>query len=152
MYIRRYIPSDCKQLAELFHYTIHKVCARDYNQSQLAAWATGEVDLEEWNRSLLEHYSLVAVEDGQIVGFGDIDKLGYLDRLFVHAEFQHRGTASAICTQLESAVQTGRVFTHSSLTARPFFESRGYTVLSEELALRHGVELEYFVMEKILRR
>lgn len=152
MYIRRYTPSDCKQLTELFFNTIHKVCARNYNQSQLNAWAAGEVDLEEWNRSLFAHYSFVAIEDGQIVGFGDIDKSGYLDRLFTHAEYQHRGIASAICTELEAAVRTDRVFTHSSLTARPFFESRGYTVLSEELALRRGVELEYFVMEKKLRR
>jgi len=152
MRIRRYTPSDCKQLAELFYNTIHKVCARNYDQSQLDAWAAGEVDLEEWNRSFLEHYSFVAVEDGQIVGFGDINKSGYLDRLFVHAEYQHRGIASAICTELEAAVQTDRVFTHSSLTARPFFEGRGYIVLSEELALRCGVELKYFVMEKRLRR
>jgi len=152
MYIRRYIPSDCKQIAELFHNTIHKVCALNYSQIQLDAWAAGGMDLDEWNRSLLEHYSLVAVEDKQIVGFGDIDKSGYLDRLFTCAEYQHRGIASAICTELEAAVQTNRVFTHSSLTARPFFESRGYVVLSEELALRCGVGLKYFVMEKSLRR
>ncbi len=152
MYIRKYTPSDCKQLAELFYNTIHKVCARNYNQSQLDAWATGEVDLDEWNRSLLEHYSVVAVEDGQIVGFGDIDKSGYLDRLFVHAEYQRRGIASAICTELEAAVQTDRIYTHSSLTARPFFESRGYAVLSEEIGVRRGVELKYFIMEKNVRR
>ena len=32
----------------------------------------------------LQHYTLVAVEENLLVGFGDIDKIGYLDRLYVH--------------------------------------------------------------------
>lgn len=35
------------------------------------------MDLEKWNQSLQEHYSIVAVENEVIVGFGDIDKKGY---------------------------------------------------------------------------
>lgn len=40
---------------------------------------TGQVDLGKWNQSFQEHYSIIAVEDEVIVGFGDIDKTGYLD-------------------------------------------------------------------------
>ena len=49
------------------------------------------MDLEAWDRSLTAHFTLVAEENGVITGFGDMDPTGYLDRLFVHRDFQGRG-------------------------------------------------------------
>lgn len=121
MEIRKYLESDCKILSELFYNTVHTVNAKDYTKEQLDVCATGEVDLEKWNQSLKEHYSVVAVEGEVIVGFGDIDSTGYLDRLFVHADYQRKGIATAICNQLEQAVQ-GNIVTHASITAGPFLK------------------------------
>ena len=89
MFIRRYEESDCKYLAELFYNTVHSINAKDYRPEQLNVWATGNVDLEKWNKSLLSHFSVVAVENGIIVGFGDIDSTGYLVRLYVHKDYQN---------------------------------------------------------------
>ncbi len=147
MLIRAYRSSDCKELTELFYYTVHTVNAKDYTKEQLDAWATGQVDLEKWDQSLQAHFSIVAVDDGIIVGFGDIDQTGYLDRLFVHAKHQGQGIATAICDRLEGAVQ-GNIVTHASITARPFFEKRGYQVAKEQQVERHGLLLTNFVMVK----
>ena len=89
--IRKYQSSDCKELTELFYHTVHTVNAKDYTKRQLDVWATGYADLKKWDESLQKHYSIVAVENKMIVGFGDIDKTGYLDRLYVHADYQRRG-------------------------------------------------------------
>ena len=70
MQIRKYRPSDCRELAELFYDTVHTVNAGDYTKEQLDAWATGHVDLEAWDRSFREHHTLVALEDGAVIGFG----------------------------------------------------------------------------------
>ncbi|WP_312906839.1 hypothetical protein [Tissierella praeacuta] len=78
MIIREYQPSDCKEVAELFYNTVHTVNARDYTKEQLDVWATGRIDLENWNQSFQEHYSIVVLDDRLIIGFGDIDKTGYL--------------------------------------------------------------------------
>lgn len=147
MQLRRYKQSDCRELAELFYNTVHTVNAADYNNEQLNAWATGRVDLEAWNKSLQEHYSIVAVDNGIIVGFGDIDQTGYLDRLYVHADYQGRGIATAICNKLEQSV-SGKIVTHASVTAKPFFEKRGYKVIKEQGVERQGVFLTNYVMEK----
>ena len=128
MLIRKYQTSDCKTLAELFYNTVHVVNAKDYTKEQLDAWATGRVDLDKWNQLFLEHYSIVAVEEEFIVGFGDIDKKGYLDRLFVHANYQKKGIATAICNRLEWAVR-GDVTTHASITAKSFFEKEDIRLL-----------------------
>lgn len=147
MIIREYRSSDCRELAELFYNTVHTVNAADYTKEQLEAWATGQIDLDKWNRSFLEHYSLVALEGGAIVGFGDIDKTAYLDRLYVHANHQREGIATAICDQLEESVQIN-ISVHASITAKPFFEKRGYRVIKEQKVERQGVLLTNFVMEK----
>lgn len=148
MELRRYQESDCKELTELFYNTVHTINAGDYTKEQLDVWATGTVDLEKWNQSLREHYSIVAVEDNVIVGFGDIDKTGYLDRLYVHKNHQREGVASAICNELERSIGQGTVTTHASITARAFFENRGYRVVRQQEVIRNGIALTNFVMEK----
>lgn len=90
MILRKYINSDCEQLAKLFFKTVHSVNAKDYTKEQLDVWATGKVDLKDWDKSFMEHYTVVAIENNKIVGFGDIDKTGYLDRLYVHANYQEK--------------------------------------------------------------
>lgn len=147
MFIREYQPSDCTELARLFYNTVHAVNKKDYTDKQLDVWATGTVDLERWNRSFLEHYTLVAVEGNLLVGFGDIDKTGYLDRLYVHKDFQGQGIATAICNGLEQAVNQ-TIIVHASITAKPFFEKRGYTVIKEQQVERQGILLTNFVMKK----
>ena len=121
--------------------------ARDYTEEQLDVWATGWVDLEEWDRSFREHYSIVTVEGDVVVGFGDIDRTGYLDRLYVHVDYQGRGVATAICNRLEQEIP-GNIVTHASVTARPFFEKRGYRVVKEQQVERQGILLTNYVMEK----
>lgn len=147
MFIRKYESTDCKELAELFYNTVHTINAKDYTKEQLDAWASGQVDLEKWDQSFQEHFTVVAVENGIIVGFGDIDTTGYFDRLYIHKNNQRKGIATAICDQLESKVQR-KIVTHASVTAKPFFEKRGYKVLKEQQVVRKEIFLKNYVMEK----
>ena len=151
MIIRQYEPTDCEDLVKLFYHSVHTINAKDYSQEQLNVWATNKIDLEVWNKSLSEHYTVVAVENNIIVGFGDIDKSGYLDRLYVHKDYQRQGIATAICDKLEQAVKVNKIITHSSITAKPFFEQRGFMVVKEQQVERGGIALTNYVMEKQVR-
>jgi putative acetyltransferase len=150
MLIRPYQTEDCAAMARLFYDTVHTVNARDYTPEQLAVWAAGQVDLAAWSQSFLAHTTLVAEENGQIVGFGDMDGSGYLDRLYVHRGWQGRGVASALCQALEAAVPAKAYTTQASITAKPFFLRRGWQVLREQQVERGGVLLTNYVMEKPL--
>ena len=146
--IRSYRPSDCRETAALFYSTVRTVNRKDYSEEQVRAWAPEKMDLENWRESFTEHFALVAVAGEQNVGFGDIAQDGYLDRLFVHRNYQRRGIGTAICDLLEQMAGTDTLCTHASITARNFFEKRGYLVLREQQAERRGVLLANFVMEK----
>ena len=148
MTLREYRPEDCAEVVRLFYDTVHTVNARDYTEEQINAWAPEKADLEAWDRSLRAHYSLVVMEEGRIIGFGDADRAGYLDRLYVHRDYQGRGAASLLCGALEAAARGENIVTHASITARPFFEKRGYRVIREQTVERRGVRLVNFVMVK----
>ena len=146
--IREYRKEDGPVLAKLFYQTVHTVNVADYTKIQLDVWAPKKRDLKAWNASFLRHRTVVAELDGQIVGFGDMDKTGYLDRLYVHRDFQGRHIATAICNELERQSGVHRFETYASITARPFFGSRGYEVIREQEVKRSGVTLRNYVMCK----
>lgn len=153
--LRPYQSSDCKELSELFYNTVHTINRKDYTPEQLDAWADGHVDLAAWDASFLAHHTVVAEEDGRLVGFGDMDQNGYLDRLYVHKDYQGRGIAKALCDCLENrgreVQKAGGCFTTlASITARPFFERRGYQTVKEQQVERRGQKLTNYVMEKLL--
>ena len=148
MILRRYKSSDCNAIISLFRETVHTVNRKDYTRDQCDAWAPAEIDVGPWDALLSSHLTLVAVEGETIVGFADMDETGYLDHLYVRAGFLRRGIATALCDTLESTIPRKLYTTHASITSRPFFEARGYTVVKEQQVRRHGVLLTNYVMQK----
>ena len=92
---------------------------------------------------------MVALIGGRIAGFADMDLTsGYLDRLYVHRDDQGKGVATALCDRLERENPSETYMVHASITARPFFEKRGYAVVCKQEVQRHGVWLVNYAMEK----
>lgn len=150
MILREYRSADCKEIIDLFYQTVHNINIQDYTKEQVDAWANKNIDLKIWQQSLAKNYCLVAIENDLIVGFGDIDQTGYLDRLYVHKDFQKQGIATKICDKLEMKFNVSKITTHASITAKSFFLKRGYQVIKEQQVTRNGVVLTNYVMEKVL--
>ena len=132
-------------MVTLFRDTVMTTCAKEYSFSERKAWSGA--DVSRWDESFRKHKTLVAEEEGKIIGFADMDG-GYLDRLYVHKDFQGRGVASALCDRLESESRADVLSVYASLTARKFFEKRGYVVIRENTVVRAGTELKNYYMEK----
>lgn len=62
--------------------------------------------------------------------------------------YQNQGIASAICDELEQAFDGDKITAHASITAKPFFEKRGYKVIKKQEVERNGIVLTNYVMEK----
>ncbi|MFJ8064050.1 GNAT family N-acetyltransferase [Psychrobacillus sp. NPDC096426] len=78
---------------------------------------------------------------------------GLLYRLYVHQDFQGVGIASALLQTLESEalfLSMQEVQAYASVTAKPFFENRGYTSTSIDYVDRKGITLTNFLMKKRL--
>lgn len=153
MIIRDYQWQDCEEILTLFKETVTNVNCIDYDADQILAWISG-ADLARWHQSFMEHKTLVAIKDDKIVGFTDMDHSGFLDRLYVHKDYQHQHIGKILCDELESwALQNDiiNITTHASITAKPFYENRGYKVIQEQFVIRASCQLKNYIMEKNLK-
>ena len=155
--LRKYDDSDTEEIVTLFYETVHTINARDYSLEQLDVWASWddqETRIAAWRSSLRRHKTYVAVMDDRIVGFADMSLDGYLDRLYVHKDAQGLGVATTLVNTLESEavrLRLTEINTDASITAKPFFERRGYVVVASQIVERKGIQLTNFKMRKSLR-
>ncbi|RCJ38574.1 acetyltransferase [Nostoc punctiforme NIES-2108] len=150
MRIRIYEIADTKEIMKLFYDTIHEVNIRDYTEEQVAAWAPANMDIEVWIKSLGSKFTYVAEED-KIIGFGELEANGHIDRFYCHKDFQRKGVGKKILEQIElkaNSLGVEKLFTEASITAKPFFESQGFIVIKKQEVERRGQKLINFVMEK----
>lgn len=150
--IREAKDEDLKAIAALFRDTVGRINSRDYAPVQVKAWqdkATPERWRELWNSGLL-----FFVADGDkegIVGFASVNTDGYVHSMFVGYGFEGFGIASSLLAAVEKyAKEHGAVKLTSevSITARSFFEKRGYRVVRKQNVVLNDVVLVNFLMCK----
>lgn len=147
MTIRTCTLSDLTELLHLFYSAVHTACAGDYTPAQLDAWAPADPDRASWTEKLRRETFLAAEENGTLLGFASLEK-DYLDLLYVRPDCRRQGIASVLCDFLEQLCTGERIQVHASITARPFFEARGYHLLESCQVGRRGQVLTNFLMEK----
>jgi putative acetyltransferase len=151
MKVRTYEIGDTQQIVKLFYDTVHEVNIRDYTKAQVDAWAPADMDLASWIKSLSSKFTFVAEEGQKITGFGELEANGHIDRFYCHKDFQGKGVGTQILEQIElQAKNLGikQIFTEASITAKPFFESKGFIVVKQQEVERRGQKFINFAMEK----
>ncbi len=151
--IRLATADDAHRLATIFYDSIHNVACRDYSRDQLNAWAPQVPETEWWTARLGSRTTFVAELNGRIVGFGELEADGHIDGFYCASEHQRQGVGSAILRAIEQeAISRGlpRLFAEVSITARPFFEAKGFRLVREQTVERRGIALVNFIMDKRL--
>lgn len=146
--------SDLKEMQELFIETIKSVCQKDYNPKQIEVWISGVSNTERWINVINTQFVLLAIIENKIVGYGTLKEGNYIDLFYIHKEYQRQGIADKILEKLEHQAikDNSNVITlDSSITAKPFFEKKGFIVKAEQRIERLGVELINYKMEKSLK-
>lgn len=147
--VRAYLPEDREALLSLVVRAIRESASRDYSPAQIDAWAG--VDRTGAWRVVDGRVIWVAVLDDLVVGFTDLEHSGHLDRMYVHPQHEGRGVASVLLNRLEhEARRKGltRIFTEASITAKGFFEKRGFAVVRPQIVTFRGEQFTNFQMEK----
>lgn len=153
--IRAYEKRDAPEIVRLFYETVHSINRSGYSQEQLEVWAPEIPDVATWHRRMAARYTLVAEEDGEVLGFAELEEDGHLDMFYLRKDAVGRGVAFQLYQAIErEARKCGvcRISTEASITARPFFGRQGFRVVREQTVRRRGVELKNFIMEKKLDR
>lgn len=152
MKITKFKETDTEEIVTLFYETVHSVNSKDYSQAELDAWAPideKESKMKSWKESLGQNITFVAKINDKVVGFSDLTQTGYLDRLFVHKDYQGQGIATALVDMHESEAKKLNLLeidVDASITAKPFFEHRGYNIVCSQTVERKGVKLTNYKM------
>ena len=149
--IRPYQANDAEALWHLFFNTVHVVNGRDYSQAQIEAWAPESFDMTVWQNKMTDLQPFVAKLDGLVVGYCDLQTDGLIDHFFCHHEYQGHGIGRKLMNHVLSLAEkrdVSRLYSHVSITARPFYEHFGFTVMNEQKISVRGQELTNYVMER----
>lgn len=135
----------------LFYNTAYKINAKDHTPSQLDVWAPKKSIYRHIFKKNISKYAIMAKSGDVSFGYGNIDDKGCLDHLYVASNRQGQGIGSTLCDALENrakncGAKTVRV--QAFVTAKGFFERRGYVVIKEQFVIRQGVALKNYVMIK----
>lgn len=129
--IRRAKSSDNEPIRNLFRDTVLSINSKDYNREEIEVWADHSKNIESWLKKINEQYFIVADLNNIIVGFSSITDKGYLDFMYVHADYQRQGIAQKLLTEIERRADQlflKEIYSHVSTTAQGFFERNGYTI------------------------
>jgi putative acetyltransferase len=151
--LRPFRPEDAPGLLALFKDTIRRVNCRDYSPVQIAAWASDEIDPDGWASRFAGRFVVVAEDADRLAGFADLEANGHIDRFFVSADCQGQGVGRSLLALVVAEARRlglGRLFVEVSITARPFFESQGFAVVTPQVVVCRGVEFVNFQMERML--
>jgi putative acetyltransferase len=151
--IRSYTAADAPAILELFRGTILTVNMGDYTKKQCEVWANSFTSIEDLHFRLTASFTVIAEQNGEVIGFGNVNDRREIDFLYTHKNFQGKGIGSALLEELESAAYIKRyeeLSTEASITARDFFLSKGYLEVKMQNKWVRGTEFINFIMKKRL--
>ena len=153
MELQLYSSDKAREIADVFHQSVHAIDDSVYSAKQKQAWAPSPVDYQRWAERLNVKKLFIALIDNRVAGFIELDDDGHIDCTYTHPDFQGQGVASALYELVLKESQDRdirRLYVEASLVAKPFFERRGFNTVKKNLVQRNGVRLVNFSMETYL--
>lgn len=151
--LRPFASDDVVELVDIYRDAIRCSGPGFYSPEQIAVWSRYPEDMAEFQTRLSAGTTMVAVDDGVPVAFGQLDPADHIALLYCRGSHVRRGLATQIYQALEArAVELGQVTldTAASRVSRPLFEKLGMRVIEREEVVRHGIVFERFRMAKLL--
>ncbi|MCU0525351.1 MAG: GNAT family N-acetyltransferase [Elainella sp. Prado103] len=151
--IRPFQIQDADSIARLFHETVREVNRRDYSLSQISAWAPDDLHFRDWATVCANRFTYVADHAGVIAGFGELEQNGHIDCFYCHKNYQRRGVGRQIYQTLEAKARElllPQLWVEASITAKPFFERMGFSIVQAQAVSCRGETLINYRMEKRL--
>lgn len=149
MKVRRARQEEGEEIGQLIFDTVRSVNIKDYSPAQVETWVPNPKIY-----TTFEGIAFVVEKEGKIVGFANLKDPGLLHRLYVHKDHQGEGVGSLLVEAIEKeAVKLGwkKLETEASITAKPFFERKGFHLIDEQTINLRGVNFVNYKMEKSLR-
>ncbi|MBM6891182.1 GNAT family N-acetyltransferase [Bacteroides caecigallinarum] len=152
--IRPLEEKDLYDMQNLFRSTVLNVNIKDYTKEEVEDWASCGDDIEHWKELLSSNQYVEAFnEQNYLIGFSSMNKNGYMHSMFVHMDWQGKGIATQLLSEVEKIArqyEVKEITSDVSKTARLFFEHKGYVVECEQKQHANRLKLTNYKMKKVL--
>ena len=150
--IRIAVPEDASAACAVLRRSITECCGLDHGNQPaiLQSWLGNKTaeNVASWIASP-SNYTVVALQDGELVGISLLTQAGKLSLCYVLPEVLHAGIGKAMLAAVEAhACSWGiRVLRlHSTVTAHDFYARHGYILAGKEKSC-YGLECDFFWKE-----
>lgn len=146
--------SDIPLLWSLRTRAVRQLCASHYSPEQVEIWS-GSPPPESYLRLFATRCALVAQEDGQLLGYGILDRQsGEVIAVFVEPAHAGQGVGKRLMDGLETIAAEEhftRLYLYASLNAADFYRAMGFVAIRDE-AYEHpsGIALRSLYMERVM--
>jgi putative acetyltransferase len=154
MKIRSYQESDCVEITDLFHGSVHSIDNSAYSKEELEAWSPTPPDYGFWKQRLEIKQPFVACENNIIIGFIELEPDGHIDCLYVHKHHQGLGVANGLLQHtLIVAIERGisYLYVEASKVAVPLFKKYGFNLQQSNKVKLRGELLTNYSMSLTLK-
>lgn len=144
-----------EDLHPVFEESVRGTCLADYSSRQINAWVE-RATLARWQELISGSLHFIAVVhrlSGDVAGFTSVSPEGYVHSMFVRPSHQHKGVASLLLSEAEKFARKFRavkLYSEVSITAYPFFLSKGFEKQREQIVTVNGIDMNNFLMVKPL--
>lgn len=151
--IIEYNEGMARELTDLFHEAVHDIDSSVYSESQKSAWAPTPINYKNWVNRLKTMRPLVCCIHEEIAGFIELEDNGHIDCFYVKPKFQNQGIGSKLYEFVLKRAKLERyplLYTEASIIAFPFFKSKDFKTIGENVIVRNGESLINYSMELTL--
>lgn len=127
--LRPFLPADTRRCAIIFRSSIEELAEEDYSEAQCAAWAALADDATSFGASLSDMLTLLATQDGEIVGFASLKGVDHIEMIYVAPDHARQGVATVLMEALEKIARARgatKLTADVSDTAKPLFDRRKF--------------------------
>lgn len=151
--ITPYSDEYATQITDLHHASVHAIDASIYSLKQQEAWAHTPPNYPYWVKRLALKKPFMAVFEGRIVGFIELEADGHIDCAYTHPYYQRCGVMAQLYAYVETIAYEkamNRIYVEASKLIKPFFEKRGFVTLHRNEIIKNGCMIVNYSMEKKL--
>ncbi|HEY4265544.1 MAG TPA: GNAT family N-acetyltransferase [Micropepsaceae bacterium] len=151
--VRPWREADTEELGELFRKSVREIAGRDYRPAQIEAWVKAPGAIHTWTERMQERVIFVAEQRQSLIGFIQYEPPDHIDMTYVHPQSQRIGVASALLAAVETDARRRGVMllnVEASITSRPFFQARGFEIITPQIVTALGEDFLNYRMSKQL--
>ena len=123
--IRPLEEKDLYDMQNLFRSTVLNVNIKDYTKEEVEDWASCGNDMEHWKEILFNNQFIGAFDkQDNLIGYSSMNKRGYMHSMFVHPDWQGKGIATLLLSEVEKIARQYEVIEITSEVSKTNYKMK----------------------------